>query len=193
MERIRHNYTDTEKYEMLEVYKNKRKLLRREIEKSRKECWRKLVDELDQDIWGGAYRIACKTLKALLKCLLSPEELMKEARKLFPSYPGVDWGDTVVGNVPLFSSEELEAARIKIKRNRAPGPDGERPDIIRVVAMSEERPCLNVFNKHIKEGHFPKVWKRARVIMVEKPKKEANEQVSYRPICLINCMGKLFE
>jgi hypothetical protein len=42
-------------------------------------------------------------------------------------------------------------------------------------------------------GEFPALWKEARLIMLEKPRKNLNDQASYRPICFLNSMSKLME
>ncbi|XP_066159226.1 uncharacterized protein [Euwallacea fornicatus] len=42
-------------------------------------------------------------------------------------------------------------------------------------------------------GVFAKIWKRARVVLVEKPKREPSAEPSYRPICLIDGLGKIAE
>lgn len=41
-------------------------------------------------------------------------------------------------------------------------------------------------------GRFPTEWKEARVVLVEKPKNPTAE-VTYRPLCLINALAKLYE
>jgi len=45
----------------------------------------------------------------------------------------------------------------------------------------------------IKEGSFPRIWKNARVVLLEKDGKPRGVQSSYRPICLLNEAGKVFE
>jgi hypothetical protein len=40
---------------------------------------------------------------------------------------------------------------------------------------------------------IPRAWKEARLIMLEKPRKNLDDQASYRPICLLNSMSKLME
>lgn len=42
-------------------------------------------------------------------------------------------------------------------------------------------------------GRFPTEWKEARVVLVEKPKKNPTAEVTYRPLCLINALAKLYE
>lgn len=40
---------------------------------------------------------------------------------------------------------------------------------------------------------FPVEWKRARLVLIKKPGRSVEEPAAYRPICLLNAGGKLFE
>lgn len=42
-------------------------------------------------------------------------------------------------------------------------------------------------------GHFPPAWKRATVIGIHKSGKKTNILDSYRPISLLNTLGKVYE
>jgi len=44
-----------------------------------------------------------------------------------------------------------------------------------------------------REGAVPVRWKRARVVLLRKAGKPEGEPSSYRPICLLNVVGKVFE
>jgi hypothetical protein len=50
-----------------------------------------------------------------------------------------------------------------------------------------------LFNHLLHRGHFPIVWKGAKVIPILKPKKPPTDPKSYRPISLLSIGGKLFE
>jgi len=49
---------------------------------------------------------------------------------------------------------------------------------------------VNVVNNYVKSGTFPDDWKTAKLLLIEKPQKHLNDAITYRPICLINVMGK---
>ena len=50
-----------------------------------------------------------------------------------------------------------------------------------------------MFNAVLKWQHYPAVWKNARVISLRKPGKDPTLPSSYRPISLLDTVGKLFE
>jgi len=50
-----------------------------------------------------------------------------------------------------------------------------------------------IFNAILVTHHFPTVWKHARLISILKPGKDPALPSSYRPISLLDTIGKLFE
>jgi len=50
-----------------------------------------------------------------------------------------------------------------------------------------------IFSAVLLTHHFPTVWKQARVISILKPGKDPALHSSYRPISLLDTIGKLFE
>jgi Reverse transcriptase (RNA-dependent DNA polymerase) len=48
-------------------------------------------------------------------------------------------------------------------------------------------------NRCLKEGKFPDCWKRQKLVLIPKPGQAAGVPSSYRPICLLDTLGKLFE
>lgn len=52
---------------------------------------------------------------------------------------------------------------------------------------------LTVYNKCLKEGVFIKDWKNKKLILLRKGNKPINQTSSFRPLCLLDTMGKLLE
>jgi len=50
-----------------------------------------------------------------------------------------------------------------------------------------------IFNAVLLTHHFPSVWKHAEVISTLKPWKDLSQPSSYRPISLLDTIGKLFQ
>jgi len=44
-----------------------------------------------------------------------------------------------------------------------------------------------------KLNHFPVIWKKSIIIMIEQPGKDHTIPTSYRPISLLSCLSKIFE
>ena len=51
---------------------------------------------------------------------------------------------------------------------------------------------LNLFNLVLDTGIAPKVWSTGCILPIYKQKCKISERANYRPITLLNCMGKLF-
>lgn len=88
--------------------KQKKKLLNRYILKAKEKCWKKLMDELDADIWGDAYKVPAA-------CSKTDEKLVEVARNAFPEHPYIQWRHLRVGEIVPFSLEELIQVCTKIK------------------------------------------------------------------------------
>jgi hypothetical protein len=50
-----------------------------------------------------------------------------------------------------------------------------------------------VFNAVLRRQYFPPAWKHARVVSILKPRKDPTVPSSYRPISLLDTVGKLVE
>jgi hypothetical protein len=50
-----------------------------------------------------------------------------------------------------------------------------------------------VFNAVFRRQYFPSAWKHARVVSIPKPAKDPTLPSSYRPIGLLDTVGKIFE
>lgn len=92
------------------------------------------------------------------------------------------------GEVPLITFAELASIGARLPTNKAPVPDGV-PDIIlkRIIAKNPEL-ILDTLNRCLLQGHFPKPWTEATLVLLPKGKKPLD-----MPICLINTIGKLLE
>lgn len=96
----------------------------------------------------------------------------------------------------MFTKEKLKNAAVRIKTKKAPGPDQIPPKLIRYIAENFPDDCLLLMNQQLLIGEFPslKIFsKRARLVLLEKPSKSEQQAPSFRPLCLLDCMGKLLE
>jgi len=89
--------------------------------------------------------------------------------------------------------EEVNTAIMGLKVSNAPGPNGIPNRVLKHLPKRAVSLLSYVFNAVLCTHHFPQVWKHARVISILKPGKDPALLSSYRPISLLDTIGKLFE
>lgn len=93
-----------------------------------------------------------------------------------------------------FTAVDVIAAARTFKNNKAPGPD-----LIEVRAMKEAcklitNQFVKLFNGCLRWGVFPSIWKKWSLrVLLKSEDKDEKDPKSYRPICLLPVIGKLFE
>lgn len=173
------------------------KALRLEIRRSQERCWADLCRQVDNDPWGLPFKLVTKKLigRRPIPGIRLPGRLDLIVDHLFPrskppAYP------TVTLQVPeecLFTLEELKDAGRCLPKGKAPGPDGVPDAVLRVIVQVRPDLLLPTFNKCLKTGTFLDRWKTATLVLLCKGTKPLDQPSSYRPLCLINSTGKLFE
>lgn len=130
---------------------------------------------------------------------MCPVKLKAIVQELFPAHNPVTWPEmTQNGEVQSeddndLSLEELLKAAKSLKLNKAPGPDGIPNAAVKVAVQASPQVFLETMNRCMEEGRYPDCWKRQKLVLVPKPGKAADGPSSYRPICLLDTLGKLFE
>ncbi|KAL3290364.1 hypothetical protein HHI36_023706 [Cryptolaemus montrouzieri] len=118
----------------------KRKELRTEIYKSKQKKWRKLVEEVQKDVWRQGYRIVMGKLKKQgLK--ISAERRMNIINQLFECNSTRDsesYGVKSDGTEVSISKEEVEQALHELKEKNAPGLDGVTTEVLKALARVED-------------------------------------------------------
>uniref|UniRef100_A0A2M4BC28 Putative waldo-6 aae n=1 Tax=Anopheles marajoara TaxID=58244 RepID=A0A2M4BC28_9DIPT len=183
------------------VFRVARSAFRREIQRSKSVCFRELCAAANDNPWGDAYRIVTAKVSgptaAKVQCA---EKLEVIVGKLFPTHEPTAWPPTpyaddhesIAAEITISNGELVEIAK-KLPANKAPGPDGI-PNVAVKTAVKEAPDMFRVvLQKLLNEGHFPSRWKRQKLVLLPKPGKPPGEASSYRPICLIDTVGKLFE
>ena len=66
-------------------------------------------------------------------------------------------------------------------------------EILKEVIGAYQEILLEVFNSCLREGRFFADWKEQRLVLLRKGNKPLGDASSYRPICLLDTMGKLLE
>ena len=65
--------------------------------------------------------------------------------------------------------------------------------MLRNLSLKALTHLTHLFNYLLRLGHFPTIWKRAKVISIPKPNNPSTDPNSYRPISLLSKLAKLFE
>lgn len=112
-------------------------------------------------------------------CDDSPEhtEMRQRAKELYFSF-----------NDKNFTEPELKKVVLTMDVNRSPGLDGFPVAALRELLDVCIEDWLFILNKCLKEGVFPKIWKKSLVVWI--PKGDGN---SFRPICLLPVIGKVLD
>lgn len=178
-------------------YKRLRKELRNEIRSSKRDSFRKLCEDADSNPWGSAFRV----VMAKLKGNRSPQEscpvlLQRIISELFPHHAPRDQSLTAnpdTDEIPEVTEEEIWRISTKIKDSKAPGPDGFPNKAIRTTLKSKPDMIAKLMETCLGEGVFPRCWKRQKLVLLPKPGKQPGDPSAYRPICLLNSLGKILE
>lgn len=77
------------------------------------------------------------------------------------------------------------------KNKKAPSPDGIKSKIYKKIKQIWTPYQTRLLTECLKRGRFPKRWKEANLIVfLKSQEKTRNSPRSYRPICLLNVLGK---
>ncbi|XP_011884010.1 PREDICTED: uncharacterized protein LOC105571145, partial [Vollenhovia emeryi] len=194
-----------EEANLVEEYRQRRKALRDAIRTAKERAWEELISSLNEDPWGRPYKLVMNRLSSGAPPTvetLSPRFLQEVVETLFPA--GNDGGPPPRGmenggehqqwreELGVTRTELARAAK-KLKRGKAPGPDGV-PGIVLKAALGELSGRLEgLYTRCLAEGVFPGPWKKARLVLLPKEGKPPDEPGSFRPICLLDEAGKLLE
>ena len=98
---------------------------------------------------------------------------------------------TQLNFIEISETEVMDQLNI-INTNKAYGPDGIPPRILKEAKNIICKPLTQLFNKSLQMHTFPTMWKRANVLPIFK-KGDKNALGNYRPISLLSIMSKIFE
>nr|BAC57914.1 reverse transcriptase [Anopheles gambiae] len=180
-------------------YKLARNALKREIKRTKKATWYRLVNMSDIILFGEVYVILKRMVGGnRVPKELDPEKLNTIIDELFPSHPVTDWPThqptTSQENPESVTDEEIRNIGRSLKSRKVPGPDGI-PNAALATAMIEEPTIFKkVYQRCLDTGVFPDNWKKQRLVLsIPKPGKRPGESGSSRPICLIDGVAKGLE
>ena len=183
--------------ERLEALREARRLLGREIRRSKTRCWKELCQMVDTDPWGTPYKIVAGKLRSRSD-RAPPHLALEAATTLFPRGAQDDrhvpiFEEGAVEETPLITREEVLTAAASLPRAKAPGPDGVPNEMVREAVFASPETFVAGFNSCLNLGVFPREWKEASLVLIRKPGKDGSEASHYRPISLLDGIGKVLE
>lgn len=178
-------------------YATARKRLRDDIRKKKRECFKELCEDADRNPWGGAYRVVMSKLKGpktpTEKC---PEMLRQIVGVLFPEQDPnwtIQEERVLETDIPEITTEEIIAAGRRIGANKAPGPDKIPNKALKIAMTTNPSLFADVMMACLQQKTFPTDWKRQNLVLLPKPGKPPGDPAAYRPICLLDTVGKVLE
>lgn len=96
-------------------------------------------------------------------------------------------------DTPNIDINEIQSILKQIKPFKSPGPDSIPNILLKKLPASAVEWLTDLMNKCIKLSYWPQSFKIAKVIPILKSSKAPSEAQSYRPISLLNSMGKILE
>ena len=93
-----------------------------------------------------------------------------------------------VKDVPMmtqihFTCEDVKLAIDNLKRDKAPGPEGFHPRIIKEAKNEIAWPLQIIFDLSLRQGKLPEDWKTANITAIHK-KGDRKDPENYRPVSL---------
>ena len=100
---------------------------------------------------------------------------------------------TETRNLPELTSDEFKEHLVKLRLRKAPGTNGIRPELIVYGGERLHTLLLKLFKKcWMGKQNIPRAWVDATVMPIYKRKGSRSVPSSYRPIFLLDVIGKLY-
>ncbi|CAB0039414.1 unnamed protein product, partial [Trichogramma brassicae] len=163
-------------------YASARRLLRAAIKISKRLCWSKLCDDVNENVWGKPYETVMSRLRSpRANTPSSPTLVRRIVAALFPRVPDEPALPPPLqagAIVPAVTLEELRRACGRIKDHTAPRPDGVPNSVIKIAIATHPDIFLQVYTACLRTGVFPVCWKRQRLVLLPKPGKAISQRGS---------------
>ncbi|XP_060809452.1 uncharacterized protein LOC132901769 [Amyelois transitella] len=210
------------KEHVLQEYNEAKALYAKQSAEAQTRSWKEFCTKQEKEsMWDGIYRVLRKTSgrkeelllrgpdgktldpkqsAVLLANTFYPDDTVEtdtphhtQLRKIVQETPQERLGELKEDDPP-FTEAELEAVLQEQNPKKAPGPDGFTSDICARAIRCSRDVFMAIANKCLAISYFPKQWKIAHVVILNKPGKEDyTSPKSYRPIGLLSVLGKTLE
>ncbi|KAJ6436839.1 reverse transcriptase [Purpureocillium lavendulum] len=213
--RLRRIYSRDHTVESWEAYRAARNRKKRLISKALRQTHREKVEQAAESpelLWRiakWARNKQCQTsaitpaLKdpATLETAITPGEKAELFRKaFFPKPPEANledidnavYADPI--NLPQIAEQEVEDAIRNAAPLKAPGPDGIVNRALQIASPWIRQHLTRIFNQSLSLGYCPQHFRNSTTIVIRKQgKDDYTIPKSYRPIALLNTIGKVMD
>ena len=123
-----------------------KKALQWAINQSKKENFKRLIQDIDVDVWGKGYQIAMRRLNPPTPSVAQDALTMTRiVDVLFPTHARELDEPIEIGEIPMISEAELKLAVDSLKSGKVPGPD----DIPTEALKTTVRACPQLFAGYV--------------------------------------------
>lgn len=181
-------------------YKKKEAEFKRLKKQLKTQKWREYCSTLNKDTPLSAMYSMAKKFRGCIsnRNMRSDEWIQDFISKLAPptsqnQYPNYNAANTdpSMFDAP-FTTDELESA-LQNCNNSCPGLDLINFRLLKELPSVCKLFLIKLFNHFVVSENIPESWYDCKVITIHKPGKNPLLAASYRPICLLSCLRKVFE
>ena len=149
-------------------------------------------EQLFRNYWQNVFKISEEENESFDKAIEEEVKQCLEENKLQIETLEISNTERRNEDIELVTEREIRNL-IKTFKQRAPGSDGITKYHLDHLPLNIIRNLANIYNTGLKIGYFPSMWKISQMIFIPKPGKTPLQHINYRPISLLNILGKLFE
>jgi hypothetical protein len=190
---------------LYDLYVEAKRALKAEMGVAQDLARNEMLEGLDNDPYGRPYKAARNKLRPVgppVAETLEPTLLDGVVRSLFPrrgnfAPPTMNLprgAAPPAEEVPLVTEAEMESATLRLRgKKTAPGPDGVPAKVVAIAATQMGDRFRDLFSACLTSERFPKPWKEGQLCLLRKEGRPADSPSAYRPIVLLDEVGKMFE
>ncbi|MBW0484589.1 hypothetical protein O181_024304, partial [Austropuccinia psidii MF-1] len=209
-EQARRDMLRTQTDETKKIYYQCQQLFKKKIWELKTSHWRTFLAERGPENMYQAYKFTKSRMTGEIAPLKRSDgslttEVEEKAALLFRGTSVTEGGTDLLGTViplaqeysdafPPVPPEEILRAINSLPNNKAAGSDTIPNEILKLAAPLLLPVLTSLFNACLVEGHYPSPWKISLTAIIRKnDKDDYSDPSAYRPIALLNTLGKLFE
>lgn len=187
--------------------RQKRREWTRTVEKAKATHWKQFLDEAKEgQLWKAATYMRPRESYASIPSLKvgagevsdNKDKAKAFCEAFFPKMAEPEEEDIAPAPVEIpwepITKEEIHRSLKAAKGTTAPGEDDIPTLVWKHLWKYLQSAITHIFRKSVELGYYPKRWKQARIVVLRKPgKPDYTVPGAYRPISLLNTLGKILE